>query len=99
MALRHNLKMIGFGKAVAGMAGAAVRILADHVVAGHAHILVPVGMLDAVTSTRPATLPPADSPIVFHECAANNMPDAAAVAATKRVLETADSCVAVRGRA
>lgn len=46
--LRHNLHLVGFGKAVLGMASEAERILGDHIVRGV--ISVPAGIQEALRS-------------------------------------------------
>lgn len=55
--------MVGFGKAVLGMATAVERLLGDHITAGL--VSVPVGILKAASKMFPNHIPHSDSKIRY----------------------------------
>ena len=57
------MKVVGFGKAVLGMATAVERLLGDHVTAGL--VSVPVGILEAASKMFPHDMPHSDSKIRY----------------------------------
>ncbi|XP_063241836.1 glycerate kinase [Bacillus rossius redtenbacheri] len=87
-ALCGNCLVVGFGKAVLGMAAEAERILGDRVVAGA--VSVPRGILGTLADKR-EMLPDPGSRLEVHEGAARNLPDPAAARAAGRIKEIAES--------
>lgn len=88
--LKHNVHVVGFGKAVLGMARALEDAIGDHVVDGV--VSIPVGSRDALETAglRDMLLLPT-SKIRVMEGAADNLPDQAAHQAAQeiaRVVET-----------
>ncbi|CAN7988612.1 unnamed protein product [Ixodes hexagonus] len=70
--LAHNVYMVGFGKAVGGMAYAVQRLLGDHLVRGVVN--VPVGTREtAALLHKPEMVP--QEPVQVFEGARNNLPD------------------------
>ncbi|XP_048874404.1 glycerate kinase [Brienomyrus brachyistius] len=86
--LGHNLHLVGFGKAVLGMASEAERILGDHIVRGV--ISVPVGIQEALRNHgKGHMLLGANSRIEVLEGARHNLPDADAQRAADRIRQIA----------
>ncbi|XP_063797421.1 glycerate kinase [Pseudophryne corroboree] len=87
--LDKNLFMVGFGKAVLGMAAAAERIVGRHLVQGV--ISIPQGMEDSLKQAgkRDMLLSPG-SRVRVMEGAANNMPDEAAIRAAGEIRDLAE---------
>ncbi|XP_069045709.1 glycerate kinase [Lepisosteus oculatus] len=82
--LRENLHLVGFGKAVLGMAAAAERIVGDHLVQGV--ISVPLGIQEALRQDgKGEMLLGAGSRIRALEGARHNLPDAAAQEAARAI--------------
>ncbi|RUS80656.1 hypothetical protein EGW08_011606 [Elysia chlorotica] len=84
--LRHNVHVVGFGKAVLGMARALEDSIGDHVVDGV--VSIPVGSRDALEKAglRDMLLP-AGSKIRVLEGAGDNLPDEAAMQAAREIAE------------
>jgi glycerate kinase len=80
--LNRNCYLIGFGKAVLGMACEAERILGSHLCSGI--ISVPEGIQEAVKK-NPSVQPKSDSMINIIEGAKNNLPDQSAEEAAKKI--------------
>ncbi|KAL1401245.1 hypothetical protein pipiens_006764 [Culex pipiens pipiens] len=96
-----NYHLVGFGKAVLGMAVQMERILGDRLASGC--ISIPVGTLERFRGEQDFQLSRA-SKIEVLECAANNLPDEAAVEAARKIQSLAASmtvndilCVLVSG--
>lgn len=86
--LKHNLHLVGFGKAVLGMAAEAERLLGDHLVRGV--ISVPNGIqLTLQEHGKSHLLLKDDSRIKVMEGAKNNLPDADAQKAAERIRQLA----------
>ncbi|XP_028855413.1 glycerate kinase isoform X1 [Denticeps clupeoides] len=82
--LRHNLHLVGFGKAVLGMAAEAERIVGDHLVRGV--ISVPFGIQEALKNHgKGHMLLGPGSRIAVMEGAKHNLPDATAQEAAERI--------------
>lgn len=86
-----NYHLVGFGKAVLGMAVQMERILGDRLTSGC--ISIPVGTLERFRGEQDFQLSRA-SKIQVLECAANNLPDEAAVEAAQRIQSVAASMTA-----
>ncbi len=84
---RRNCYMVGFGKAVSGMAVALERVLGpDHLAEGI--ISVPVGSQETFRSSgREDLVLPKDSRIKVFEGAMDNLPDEASFAASRAIVE------------
>ncbi|KAH6927497.1 hypothetical protein HPB50_004565 [Hyalomma asiaticum] len=83
--LAHNAYLVGFGKAVGGMANVMQTLLADHLVEGV--ISVPQGTRQiAANMNRPEMLPDPAGPIKVLEGAKDNVPDDKAVAAATAIV-------------
>ncbi|CAD7080180.1 unnamed protein product [Hermetia illucens] len=80
--------LVGFGKAVLGMAVQAERVLADRLVSGV--ISIPNGTMAKFSGVPEMTLS-AGSVIQVHEGALNNLPDENSMQAAKRILSLAES--------
>ncbi|XP_028260797.1 glycerate kinase [Parambassis ranga] len=86
--LKHNLHLVGFGKAVLGMAAEAERILGDHLVRGV--ISVPHGIQQTLQQHgRDHLLLKENSCIKAIEGAKHNLPDADAQKAAERIKQLA----------
>ncbi|XP_046880581.1 glycerate kinase isoform X1 [Hypomesus transpacificus] len=86
--LKHNLHLVGFGKAVLGMAAEAERIVGDHLVRGV--ISVPHGIQEALRQHgKDQMLLKDDSRIKVMEGAKHNLPDADAQRAAACIDELA----------
>ncbi|XP_038125293.1 glycerate kinase [Cyprinodon tularosa] len=86
--LRHNLHLVGFGKAVLGMAAEVERILGDHIVKGV--ISVPHGIQQTLKQHgKSHLLLKEDSRIKVMEGAKNNLPDDDSVRAAERIKQLA----------
>lgn len=59
----RNVKVVGFGKAVLGMATAVERLLGDHITAGL--VSVPEGILETAAKMFPHYLPHSGSKIKY----------------------------------
>lgn len=57
------MKVVGFGKAVLGMATAVERLLGDHITAGL--VSVPIGILEAASKMFPHDMPHSNSKIRY----------------------------------
>lgn len=83
--LAHNAYLVGFGKAVGGMANVMQTLLAGHLVEGV--ISVPQGTRQiAADMNRPEMLPDPAGPIKVLEGAKDNVPDDKAVAAATAIV-------------
>jgi len=80
--LNRNCYLIGFGKAVLGMACEAERILGSHVCSGI--ISVPEGIQEAMKN-NPSMQPMSDSVLNIIEGARNNLPDQNAEEAARKI--------------
>uniref|UniRef100_A0ABM5FKE1 Glycerate kinase n=2 Tax=Pogona vitticeps TaxID=103695 RepID=A0ABM5FKE1_9SAUR len=91
--LKENLYLVGFGKAVLGMAAAAEEILGDHLVRGV--ISVPQGIQETLRhrGMREMLLKP-QSCIQVMEGAENNIPDRAALEAASAIKHLAEGLTA-----
>ncbi|XP_035237842.1 glycerate kinase isoform X2 [Anguilla anguilla] len=88
--LRHNLHLVGFGKAVLGMAAETERIVGDHLVKGV--VSVPHGIQEILRHHgKGQMLLGADTRIEVFEGAKHNLPDANAQKAAKRIHELASA--------
>ncbi|XP_036389227.1 glycerate kinase [Megalops cyprinoides] len=88
--LNHNLYLVGFGKAVLGMAAEAERIVGGHLVKGV--ISVPHGIQETLKHHRKGQmLLGADSRIKVFEGAKHNLPDENAQKAAERIHELASA--------
>ncbi|KAJ8370908.1 hypothetical protein SKAU_G00109360 [Synaphobranchus kaupii] len=88
--LRHNLHLVGFGKAVLGMAAETERIVGDHLVKGV--LSVPHGIQEILRHHgNGQMLLGADTKIEVFEGAKHNLPDANAQKAAKRICELANA--------
>ncbi|NXX84313.1 GLCTK kinase, partial [Urocolius indicus] len=87
--LKRNLYLVGFGKAVLGMAAAAEEILGDHLVRGI--ISVPLGIQESLqrAGMQEMLLKP-HSKIQVIEGAKNNLPDAEALKGAVAIRELAE---------
>ncbi|XP_044071658.1 glycerate kinase isoform X2 [Siniperca chuatsi] len=86
--LRHNLHLVGFGKAVLGMAAEAERIMGDHLVKGV--ISVPHGIQQTLQQHgKHHLLLKENSCIKVMEGAKHNLPDAAAQKAAEGIKQLA----------
>ncbi|CAI9592693.1 unnamed protein product [Staurois parvus] len=87
--LDRNLYLVGFGKAVLGMAAAAERIVGRHLVRGV--ISIPLGMAESLKRAgKSDMLLPAMGRVLVMEGAANNMVDEAAERAAGEIRELAE---------
>ncbi|XP_039439633.1 glycerate kinase isoform X2 [Culex pipiens pallens] len=86
-----NYHLVGFGKAVLGMAVQMERILGDRLTSGC--ISIPVGTLERFRGEQDFQLSRA-SKIQVLECAANNLPDEAAVQAARKIQSVTASMTA-----
>ncbi|XP_066553791.1 glycerate kinase [Amia ocellicauda] len=87
-AIDHNLYLVGFGKAVLGMAAAAERVVGGHLVRGV--VSVPHGIQDALRREgRGEMLLSADSRVRVMEGAMHNLPDSAAQQAAQDIQKLA----------
>lgn len=85
VALERNVYLVGFGKAVGGMAHVMQRLLGDHLVRGI--INVPQGTRHMAASTnRPEMLPEPGGRIEVHEGAKDNVPDDKALAGATAIV-------------
>lgn len=83
--LAHNAYLVGFGKAVGGMANVMQTLLSDHLVEGI--VSVPQGTRQiAANMNRPEMLPDPSGPIKVLEGARDNVPDDRAVAAAADIV-------------
>lgn len=83
--LEHNVYLVGFGKAVGGMAHVMQKLLGDHLLRGI--ISVPQGTRHmAATMNRPEMLPEPGGPIEVHEGAKDNVPDEKALAGATAIV-------------
>ncbi|KAM9483165.1 glycerate kinase isoform 1-T2 [Clarias gariepinus] len=88
--LRHNLYLVGFGKAVLGMAAEVERIVGDHLV--HGIVSVPHGIEETLRHHRKLNmLPNARSKIKVMEGAKHNMPDTDAQKSAEGIRELASN--------
>lgn len=88
LVLNNNLHLVGFGKAVLGMAAEAERILSDHLVKGV--ISVPHGIQETLLQHgKNHLLLREDSSIEVIEGAKHNLPDADAQGAAERIQQLA----------
>ncbi|KAJ8257380.1 hypothetical protein GJAV_G00184980 [Gymnothorax javanicus] len=86
--LKNNVHLVGFGKAVLGMAAEAERIVGDHLVTGA--VSVPHGIQEILRKHgKGQMLLGADTRIEVFEGAKHNLPDADAQKAAKRIHELA----------
>ncbi|XP_075997015.1 glycerate kinase [Genypterus blacodes] len=86
--LKHNLHVVGFGKAVLGMAAEAERIMGDHIVKGA--ISVPHRIQETLRQHgKERMLLKEDSLIKVMEGAKHNLPDADAQKAAERIKQLA----------
>ncbi|XP_071751312.1 glycerate kinase [Centroberyx gerrardi] len=86
--LRHNLHLVGFGKAVLGMAAEAERIMGDHLVKGV--ISVPNGIQETLRQHgKDQMLLKDNSQIKVMEGAKHNLPDADAQKAAESIKQLA----------
>ncbi|XP_055594088.1 glycerate kinase [Uranotaenia lowii] len=92
--LSHTNKryhVVGFGKAVLGIAVEMERVLGDRLVGGFLN--VPVGTLDRFQADEEFRLSSSSRLKVF-ECARNNLPDSEAVEAARKIKSLAESMTA-----
>lgn len=83
--LAHNAYLVGFGKAVGGMANVMQTLLADHLIEGV--ISVPQGTRQiAANMNRPEMLPNPNGSVKVLEGAKDNVPDDRAVAAAAAIV-------------
>ncbi|XP_064488820.1 glycerate kinase-like [Ornithodoros turicata] len=83
--LKHNVYVVGFGKAVGGMAHSLQKILGSQLVKGS--VSVPVGTRETMVKlNKPEYLPEDNGQFDIREGARNNLPDEAALAATKSIV-------------
>ncbi|KAH9382181.1 hypothetical protein HPB48_013332 [Haemaphysalis longicornis] len=83
--LQHNTYLVGFGKAVGGMARVMQRLLGDHLVRGIVN--VPQGTRHIAAATnRPEMLPEPGGRIEVHEGAKDNVPDDRALAGATAIV-------------
>ncbi|XP_039260356.2 glycerate kinase-like [Styela clava] len=83
--LRHNVHIVGFGKAVSGMCRAVQQLLGDHLVRGI--ISVPSGTSKILEEAgKSFLLPDKDGKISMCEGAVNNLPDESCICATQRII-------------
>ncbi|KAI1893029.1 hypothetical protein AGOR_G00139670 [Albula goreensis] len=88
--LTHNLHLVGFGKAVLGMAAEAERIVGDHLVKGV--VSVPHGIQETLRHHgKGKMLLGEDSRIEVFEGARHNLPDANAQKAAERIRQLASA--------
>ncbi|KAK3557102.1 hypothetical protein QTP70_024659 [Hemibagrus guttatus] len=88
--LRHNLHLVGFGKAVLGMAAEAERIVGDHLIQGI--VSVPHGIQETLQRHRKLNmLLDASSKIKVMEGAKHNLPDTDAQRSAESIWELACS--------
>ncbi|TSM36144.1 Glycerate kinase [Bagarius yarrelli] len=88
--LHHNLHLVGFGKAVLGMAAEAERIVGDHLVQGI--ISVPHGIQETLQHHKRNMLLDPSSKIKVMEGAKHNLPDTDAQRSAESIRELA-SCL------
>ncbi|KAG8436118.1 hypothetical protein GDO86_007287 [Hymenochirus boettgeri] len=87
--LHKNLYLVGFGKAVLGMAAAVEKIVGKHLLQGV--ISIPRGMQDTMKHAKKwEMLLPLDSRIRVMEGAEHNLPDKAALAAAREIKTLAE---------
>jgi glycerate-2-kinase len=89
LALRRNVRVLAFGKAVLGMVAALDGLLHDHIRDGHASI--PAGLLATYRAAHPDLLPPPSCRVQLHEGARSNLPDEDAMRAAEAILALAKS--------
>ncbi|RVE73456.1 hypothetical protein OJAV_G00046790 [Oryzias javanicus] len=86
--LKHNLHLVGFGKAVLGMAAEVERMMGDHLVDGV--ISVPHGMQQTLRQHgKSHLLPKENSKIQVMEGAKHNLPDEDALRAAEQIKQLA----------
>lgn len=94
--VNHNCYIVGFGKAVLGMAVEMEKILGAHLVAGI--VSVPHGILDTF-KYMPQMLPKPNTKLQIVEGAENNLPDENSLAASRKiealVRSLNDSCLLI----
>ncbi|OXB69741.1 UNVERIFIED_CONTAM: hypothetical protein H355_005781 [Colinus virginianus] len=91
--LKRDLYLVGFGKAVLGMAAAAEEILGDHLVRGI--ISVPVGIQESLQRAgMQEMLLKSHSRIQVFEGARNNLPDSEALKGANAIRELAEGLTA-----
>ncbi|XP_029831744.2 glycerate kinase [Ixodes scapularis] len=81
--LAHNVYLVGFGKAVGGMAHVAQQLLGDHLIRGV--VSLPVGTRHTAELLHKPEMVPRD-PVQVYEGAQNNLPDDAAMAAATAIV-------------
>ncbi|XP_071960134.1 glycerate kinase-like isoform X2 [Antedon mediterranea] len=88
--INHNVHMVGFGKAVIGMAAAVEEILEEHLVQGV--VSVPFGIQESFrASGRSDLLLKLESKVKVVEGAADNLPDEPAMNAAKEIASVAEN--------
>jgi glycerate-2-kinase len=92
--LKHNIRVVGFGKAVLGILRALQDIVGDHIAS--ASVIVPIGAQEAVGANRPEQLPHANAHTRIYEGALNNVPDEASVEATRSIVHELSTVSDVR---
>eukprot|EP00041_Stephanoeca_diplocostata_P004285 m.42386 g.42386 ORF g.42386 m.42386 type:complete len:500 (+) comp15027_c0_seq1:205-1704(+) len=85
--LKKNVYIYAFGKAVLGMVTAVDGLCHDHIVHGVAS--VPEGMVQTLRNKLPHLVPPDTCLVEIIQGAENNMPDASAHRAARRIMEGA----------
>ncbi|EEC03820.1 glycerate kinase, putative, partial [Ixodes scapularis] len=81
--LAHNVYLVGFGKAVGGMAHVAQQLLGDHLIRGV--VSLPVGTRHTAELLHKPEMVPRD-PVQVYEGAQNNLPDDAAMVAATAIV-------------